>query len=142
VPPALMVSRPVSRAGGSLDSMAETAMPRGRAVVRVLAFGVPLLVAAVGLAMACAETRAPVGGACLKSEDCLTGICSQLVCVTAPPLIDAELDAEPSEGGGVEAASPDAPSEAAPPAPDAAAETGPEASSSGGETGAPEASGD
>lgn len=64
--------------------------------VRALTFGVPLVLVAglvaSALAVACAETKAPIGGACLKSEDCLSGICSQLVCSAAPPTTDTEAD--------------------------------------------------
>jgi hypothetical protein len=86
-----------------------------------LAVVVAALAMVVGLAPACAESRRSLGAQCLKSQDCLSGICSQFACAAAPPTIDAEENAE--------AASP----EAAPPA-DAGTETGLEASvDSGGE---------
>lgn len=36
----------------------------------------------------CAETKRSLGDDCLKNEDCLSGICSQLRCGAAPPLLD------------------------------------------------------
>jgi hypothetical protein len=93
-----------------------------------------LVAVAVGLAGACAETRRTNGEDCLKSQDCLSGICSQLVCIAAPPTTDQK----PTNG---DASTADAAAEAAPEAaaPEAAAETG------GGETGsdaAPDAAAD
>lgn len=38
-------------------------------------------------ALACGETRSPVGDECLRSEDCLSGVCSARTCVAAPPLV-------------------------------------------------------
>ena len=92
---------------------------------------VAAVLAMVGLAAACAESRRSLGAQCLKSQDCLSGICSQFACAAAPPTIDAEENAE--------AASP----EAAPPA-DAGAETGLDASaaSDGEDAEAVEAAGD
>ncbi|HEX3345877.1 MAG TPA: hypothetical protein VHS09_14935 [Polyangiaceae bacterium] len=58
---------------------------RGRA--RVLAFAVAGI-AAVSLAYACVQTKRSPGDECLKSEDCLSGICSQLVCASPGPLTD------------------------------------------------------
>jgi hypothetical protein len=74
--------------------MAKTALPPVRASVRILAFVVPVLLVAVGALSACQETRRTLGDACLKSEDCLSGICTQLVCTAAPPLINDEPVAE------------------------------------------------
>jgi hypothetical protein len=44
-----------------------------------------LAVATSGVA-ACGETRSPIGDECLRSEDCLSGICSARTCVAAPSL--------------------------------------------------------
>jgi hypothetical protein len=63
---------------------------RARSLARVAAFLVPLL-AAVVLAGACAETRRALGEDCLKDQDCLSGICSQLKCAATPPYLDAEV---------------------------------------------------
>lgn len=35
---------------------------------------------------ACGESRSPIGEECLRSDDCLSGVCSDRVCVSAPPL--------------------------------------------------------
>lgn len=94
-------------------------MTQKAVVLALLAFAV-----AMGIAGGCAETRRTIGEDCLKSEDCLSGICSQLVCVAAPPTTD-------QKPGNADASTADAPAEAAPAeaAPEAAPETG------GGETG-------
>ncbi len=62
--------------------------------------------------LACTETRRPLGEDCLKSDDCLSGVCSGLKCVALPPLLDGApervpdgavvLDAGASEGGATE----------------------------------------
>jgi hypothetical protein len=36
---------------------------------------------------ACGETRRPIGDECLRSDDCLSGVCSSRTCVSAPPLV-------------------------------------------------------
>jgi hypothetical protein len=74
------------------------------------AFAAPVLVgvglAALGFAAACAETKGALGDQCLKGQDCLSGICLQLVCSSSSPTTDAEDNAEagaaetgPSEAG-------------------------------------------
>jgi len=112
--------------------MTQTTAPTVRVRARVLEF-VMAGIAALSLAYACAETKRSLGDECLKSEDCLSGICSQLVCAAAAPLVDAMVENEeagqPSGDGSAEAA----------------ADTGSAAdssSSSGGGDGASEASGD
>jgi uncharacterized membrane protein YgcG len=120
--------------------MTQTTVPTVRVRARVLVF-VVAGIAALSLAYACAEVRRSLGDECIKSEDCLSGICSQFVCSASPPLIDAMVENE--EAGESETG----------PAPDSsssgggdtgsAAETG--SSSSGSEAGgdgASEASGD
>ena len=49
-----------------------------------------VLVGVVGTAaiLACAETRRGLGDACLKNDDCLSGVCSGLTCASQPPLLD------------------------------------------------------
>ena len=44
---------------------------------------------AITLLGGCMETRRALGDACLKNDDCLSGICSQLRCDVLPPLTDA-----------------------------------------------------
>jgi hypothetical protein len=63
------------------------------------------------------ETQRSLGEDCLKDEDCLSGICSQLVCAALPPTIDAALfgDGAPAidAGGDVFAGASEGGSEAA-----------------------------
>ena len=35
----------------------------------------------------CGETRRPIGDECLRSDDCLSGVCSDKTCVAAPALV-------------------------------------------------------
>jgi hypothetical protein len=91
--------------------MTQTTVPPARVGARALAFVVVVL-AALALANACAETKHSLGDACLKSEDCLSGICSQLVCVGAPTYISDEPSAE--SGAGEDASVSDSTAEAAP----------------------------
>jgi len=37
-------------------------------------------------ALACGETRRPIGDECLRDDDCLSGVCSARSCTSAPPL--------------------------------------------------------
>jgi hypothetical protein len=120
--------------------MAETSVPPVRRGLRTLAFVVPVVLAVVVLAASCAETRRSQGEACLKSEDCLSGICSQLVCVAAPPTIDAAVENDaaatgPETGPAAETG----PGDAAVDVVEAGPETGPEAS---GPDSSPDAPGD
>ncbi len=55
------------------------------------------------LLCACMETRRAIGEACLKNDDCLSGICSQLVCVAPPPLLDAQIVADAGPTGAEDA---------------------------------------
>ena len=63
-----------------------------------------MLVALSALVGACMETRRSLGEDCLKNDDCLSGVCSQLRCASVPTTTDtrAENDAStgsPAEGG-------------------------------------------
>ena len=51
------------------------------------------LILVVGIA-ACSETRGSLGQDCLKSEDCLSSVCSQLKCAAAPVLLDGAPDVD------------------------------------------------
>lgn len=55
------------------------------------------LVIALACGDACMETRRSLGEDCLKNDDCLSGICSQLHCAASPPIIDARVTR--SDGG-------------------------------------------
>jgi hypothetical protein len=64
-------------------------------------------VAGIAAIVACAETRRGIGDACLKNDDCLSGVCSGLTCASQPPLLDgspenvrdAATEAAPIDGG-------------------------------------------
>jgi len=60
--------------------------------------GALALAGGVALAAGCMETRRSNGEDCLKNDDCLSGICSSLVCAAAPPVTSAEPMAD---GGAV-----------------------------------------
>ena len=94
--------------------MTQTTLPPVRARARALAFAsglhrvlarpavrglrpLGLVVAvslALGVALGCAQTKRALGDECLKSEDCLSGICSQLLCAASPPLTSSQDNAE------------------------------------------------
>jgi uncharacterized membrane protein YgcG len=82
--------------------------PPVRARARALAIVVPFLGVLGVVAGACTEELRTNGQSCLKSNDCLSGVCANFVCVPAPPLLDAEVSGEGSvdggggDGGGVE----------------------------------------
>ena len=52
----------------------------------------------VALSGVCVETRRSFGEDCLKNDDCLSGVCSQLLCAALPPTIDAALVADVAQG--------------------------------------------
>jgi hypothetical protein len=106
-----------------------------RARARALAILVPFL-CVLGVGVACTEELRSNGQSCLKSNDCLSGVCANFTCVAAGPLLDAEVSGDGSlDAGGGEAG--DGASEARPPT-DAAKETAPpmEASTEAGPDGA------
>jgi hypothetical protein len=47
-----------------------------------------VVVAVLASAVACTETERANGESCLKDQDCLSGICSQLRCAAQPMLLD------------------------------------------------------
>jgi hypothetical protein len=67
-------------------------MIRGR-VARAcgLVFG-PLVVC-----VACGETRRPIGDECLRGDDCLSGVCADRTCVSAPSLVTGAQSQPPDE---------------------------------------------
>ena len=76
----------------------------------------------LALGAACSETRRPLGEDCLKDDDCLSGLCSQLACAASPKLLDGAIgppavDAGPSMDASD--GSMDAPIDTAPPPMDA-----------------------
>jgi hypothetical protein len=59
---------------------------RGRAA---RSFVVATAMAAVAVVFSCcAGEQKALGEACIKAEDCLSGVCSDGVCIAAPPLLD------------------------------------------------------
>ena len=46
-----------------------------------------LVIIFAALIAGCGETRRPIGEECLRSDDCLSGVCSDRTCVAAPTLI-------------------------------------------------------
>jgi hypothetical protein len=106
--------------------------PKLRAAVQVMRAGgcdlavLAAALAVVGLAQGCAESRRSLGDECLKSQDCLSGICSQFACAASPPTLDTEENAD--------AASPEAgPSPDAALLPDTVPDTGEAVEASGGD---------
>jgi hypothetical protein len=79
--------------------------------VRVLLAAVLALGPALGVLAACGETRRPIGDECLRSDDCLSGVCAARSCVAAPPLVVGagapppdEIPRLPTADGGADAA--------------------------------------
>jgi hypothetical protein len=78
--------------------MTQTTVRPARVGGRALAF----VVAGIGvaaLAVACAQARRTDGEECLKSEDCLSGVCVQLVCGSSGPLT-SQMANNPEAGEG------------------------------------------
>jgi hypothetical protein len=74
--------------------------------------------AAFGLVVACSQLQGSLGAQCLKDADCLSGICSEFRCVTAPPLLDGSFVPEAATASGEGGLPPEtdgAPVEDAPP---------------------------
>ena len=63
---------------------------------RAPAVTVLLLVVAAGIG-GCGETRRPIGDECLRSDDCLSGVCSDKTCVAAPTLVTGAGGPPPDE---------------------------------------------
>ena len=56
-----------------------------------------LMVGGVLLAGGCIETRRSLGEDCLKNDDCLSQVCSQLRCATSPPTLGRPEVADAAE---------------------------------------------
>jgi hypothetical protein len=52
---------------------------------------------ALGLVLACGETRRPIGDECLRDDDCLSSTCSNRTCVSAPTLVTGAAGSPPDE---------------------------------------------
>lgn len=55
---------------------------------RALAIGALAAALSALFLAACGETRRPIGDECLRSDDCLSGVCSSRTCVAAPTLVN------------------------------------------------------
>jgi hypothetical protein len=84
-----MVSRLPLSTGDSVPRMSS-----GLRAVAVL-----LLPVAITTANGCVQTQRALGEDCLKDQDCLSGICSQLRCAAAPPLLDGAIPSTSGDGG-------------------------------------------
>jgi hypothetical protein len=93
------------------------------------------------LVASCTDNRGSVGADCLKNQDCVSGVCAELVCAAGPTYLDSEAPGDADEeasaqatpdgaataeatAGGAEAAVRDVAPEAAP---DATVDASPEA---------------
>jgi hypothetical protein len=105
---------------------------------RVHALVVVALALGAGAASACVQSQRALGEDCLKDQDCLSGICSELQCAAAPPVLDATAPAVAPDTGAPDTfvapppdtGAPDVPvameaaADSAPPAPDSSSDTG------------------
>jgi hypothetical protein len=112
-----------------------------RARARALAILVPFLCVLGVAAGACTEQLRTNGQSCLKSGDCLSGVCANFVCVAAAPLLDAEVSGDGSLGGGDGGADTSPPKDAGKDTTspmEAATEAGPDGAGEGGADGSPD----
>jgi hypothetical protein len=56
-----------------------------------------VILALLALALACGETRRPIGDECLRDDDCLSGACANRTCVSAPTLVTGAAGSPPDE---------------------------------------------
>jgi hypothetical protein len=61
-----------------------------RSVAKVLAL-LALGALTIGASGGCTDLPGGLGASCLKNQDCQSGVCSELVCAAAPPLLDAQF---------------------------------------------------
>lgn len=92
-----MVSRPPDLGNGTFRGMNQAPSTRGKARSFMFAAAV---VTALGVAAACVPSPRGNGDACLKDQDCLSGICADALCRAAPTLLDAEATADGSLADG------------------------------------------
>jgi hypothetical protein len=100
---------------------------------------VALVASLVPALVECGLDEESLGAACVKGEDCLSGFCSDQVCVAAPPALDGEPPLQ--EDAAIEASG-EAATDAAPPRPDARPEASVEAASADVTDGPKDAAGD
>jgi hypothetical protein len=86
------VSRPASVApSGSVSRSGSRSFAVAVAVALPLAFAFAFALAA------CGETRRPIGDECLRDDDCLSGVCADRVCVSAPSLVTGAESPPPDD---------------------------------------------
>jgi hypothetical protein len=66
---------------------------RSRWLALLVAGPVPVLLAA-----SCADSRGSLGDSCLKNQDCVSGVCAELVCAASPTYLEAEAPGEIDAG--------------------------------------------
>ncbi len=54
-------------------------------------------VAVLALVLACGETRRPLGDDCIRSDDCLSGVCADRSCVAQPTLVTGAGSSPPDD---------------------------------------------
>jgi hypothetical protein len=91
---------------------------RSRALARA---SVAVVLSAMGASAGCQLTSRALGEDCLKDQDCLSGICSQLKCAAAPPLLNGIPQGTPDTGAPAQDSAAPAPETGAP---EAASDTG------------------
>jgi hypothetical protein len=72
--------------------------PSARGKARSFTFAVAV-VTVVGVIAACADSPRANGQACIRDQDCLSGVCVQDTCAAAPLLLDAEVEDDGSLDG-------------------------------------------
>jgi hypothetical protein len=78
-----------------------------------------------GVVAACVELEGSLGSDCIKNQDCQSGVCSQLHCAAAPPLLDGQPGLEAADASDAGADGSPSPGDDGPtaPVPDATAPT-------------------
>jgi hypothetical protein len=71
------------------------------------AIAIVVLPVAIAVASSCVVSQRALGEDCLKDQDCLSGICSQLQCAAAPPLLDAAAPTSTPDTGAPDTGTPD-----------------------------------
>ncbi len=85
--------------------------------------------ATVAASGGCVKIGDSLGQSCLTNEDCFSGYCAQQICVSAPPLLDAEVKGDAPADRSAEAATGDAGGDADASAPEAGADSSRDATS-------------
>jgi hypothetical protein len=75
---------------------------------------VAFVLCAMGASAGCQLTSRALGEDCLKDQDCLSGICSQLKCAAAPPYLTTIPQGAPDTGAPQDSGAPPPPDTGAP----------------------------